>query len=369
MKTRFPSRWPVAVLALSVACGEANGTDPRFEPAPIPCETNLTGVPILALEWSSLRQTFLLPDHEASMIGIDYLVSPRAHVDTISLEFDFDRLTPADPITFEGECPRGFPMESLTGAVPEGSEDIVRATVVASSESGPARTGRIFVSTGSSAIEIRTQGLDAGDPADGDWWALYEPAPGNARLVIVPATLDRTSFRLTGLPVDQPGIVALIQTRALTFDAATRTIYAPWGFAGDWRRFAVGWYGAVFTTPPTGLVELATVVPPGIDILSVHRVRSAPALTDGATRDFRVLSPGEEDRTISIACDVSSLTIDVLSFVDVTIGDRVAEPGESITIEGACEPEATSWPLTFHSRSWNGRSGAILLRRIEQVSP
>ncbi len=329
----------------------------------------MAGVPVLALEWSSLRQTFLLPEHEASAIGIDYLVSPRAHVDSISLQFDFDRLTPVDPITFEGECRRSFPIEALTGAVPDGSEDIVRATIVASSESGPARTGRVFVSTGTRAIEIRTEGLDAGDPEDGDWWALFEPAAGNARLVIVPATLDRTSFRLTGLPADQPGIVALIQTRALTFDAATRTIYAPWGFAGDWRRYAVGWYGALFMLPPEGLATLETVVPPGIDIFSVHRVRSAPALTDGATHDFRVLSPGEEDRTILIACDVSSLAIDVLSFVDVVLGDRVAQPGESRIVEGSCEPGATSWPLTFHSRSWNGRSGAILLRRVGEVSP
>lgn len=50
MKMWIRNPWPAAVLALSVACGEANGADPRFDPVPIPCETNMTGVPILALE-------------------------------------------------------------------------------------------------------------------------------------------------------------------------------------------------------------------------------------------------------------------------------------------------------------------------------
>lgn len=363
-----------AVLTFFVgACGENPvPTPPTNEPPPVPCEQAvMAGVPIVALEWSSPRETYLAPDHGASSLGIDYFVSPPAHVDHIALRFDFDPLTVVDPVAFEGECRLTFPIDPVLAAVPTGTEDVVSAVVLASStETHISRTGRFFVTTGSRSIELRTDGLDAGDPSEGAWWALFEPAAGNARLVIVPATVDRMSFRIPGIPTDQPGIVALIQTRALEYDAATRTIYAPWGFAGEWRRYARSWYGALLWRQPDDLVPLSTVVPPDADILLVHG-RGAPVFSDGATRVLRIVSSGEADNTFEIACDVGAVELDVLSFVELALGAdaRPVRPGETTIIEGACEAEATSWSFDVHSRSMNGRSGALLLRRGAEVSP
>lgn len=345
---------------------------PMDEPTPVPCRAaNMAGVPVVALEWSGLRETYLAPDHEASSVAIDYIVSPRAHVDRVSLSFDFDPLTPVDAMAFDGECRLAFPVAAMAEVLPDGSEDVVSATVIASSESGTARTGRLSVSTGTGSIEIRTSGLDAGDPAEGSWWALFEPAAGNARLVVVPATLDRSTFRITGIPANQPGVVALIQTRALQYDAGTRTVYAPWGFAGDWRRYARSWYGAVLLQQPDGLVQLDAVVPPNSDITEVHRGTSGPVLADGATREYRVLSSGEEDVAIEVACDAPVIAIDALSFVEFTVGaatERVL-PGGTITVEGSCDAGADSWALEVHSRSMNGRAGAVMVRRGGEVTP
>lgn len=331
----------------------------------------MAGVPVVALEWSDLRETYLAPDHGASSIGVDYLVTPRAHVDHVALRFDFDPLTLVDAMAFEGTCQLTFPIAPLIEAVPAGAEDVVAATVVASSASGTSRTGRVFVTTGTDAIEIRTDALDPGDPVDGSWWALFEPAAGNARLVIVPAVLDRSSFRMPGVPANQPGTIALIQTRALEYDAGTRTVYAPWGFARDWRRYARSWYGALVLQPSDGLVEVPAIVPPDADISSVHRGDGSPALTDGAMRAFRVLSSGEDESTIAIACEVSVVEIHVLSFIELTVGEspEALGPGGTMSVDGACETGAASWPLTLHSRSMNGRAGALLLRRSSEVSP
>jgi len=258
------TRWILGAWALTLAvagCDETTSSPPIDTPTPVPCEQgNVAGVPVVALEWSSLRETYLAPDHGAAHLGVDYLVSPRAHVDQVELRFDFDPLVTTESVTFDGECQLMFPLEPLLSAVPPETEDVVAARVIASSNSGTSRTGRIFATTGTHAIELRTDGLDAGDPADGDWWAIFEPAAGRARLIIVPAALDRTTFRLTGVPINQPGVVALIQTQALEFDAATRTVYAPWGFAGDWRRYARAWHQTVLWQQPEGLVDLGVIV-------------------------------------------------------------------------------------------------------------
>jgi hypothetical protein len=368
MKQGLPT--PVLLVAILLgACDEPTGPVPPVnEPTPVPCrQAVMAGVPILALEWDSPRETYLAPDHAASDIGIDYFVSPRAHVDRVALRFDFDPLTEVDAMAFEGECQLAFPIEPVLAAVPEDTEDVVAATVVASSDSGTARTGRLFVSTGTQTIELRTDGLDAGEPADGEWWALFEPAAGNARLVIAPATLDRTTFRFAGIPAGQPGTVALIQTRALQYDAGTRAIYAPWGFAGSWRRFARSWYGAVLWQQPDRLVALTPIIPPDVDAAPVHA--PGAAFADGGDRAFRVLSSGEEDTTFDVDCGAQFVAIDVLTFVEVTIGARPVRAGESASVEGACEAGADRWSLALHSRSMNGRAGAVLLRRVEGISP
>jgi hypothetical protein len=263
-----------------------------------------------------------------------------------------------------------FPLEPLLTSLPPESEDVVSATVVASSTSGSARTGRIVASTGSSTIEIRTAGLDAGDPENGNWWAIFEPAAGRARLVIAPATLDRDTFSLSGVPTDQPGIVALIQTPALEIDAATQTVYAPWGFAGDWRRYASAWYQTVLWQPMAGLVELRAVVAPEHDLAQVHSTEPNTVLAAGAERQFRVL-PARAERILNVPCDVPVVRVEVLNFGEVIAeGDATLRPAEAGTFTGSCAAGDASWPLRLLARSLNGRAVGVLLQSLpDEVMP
>ena len=230
--------------------------------------------------------------------------------------------------------------------------------------------GRVYVSTGTGAIEIRTDTLDAGTPTEGDWFALFEPAHGRGRIMLTPARLDRDTFRLEGFPVGTPGIVALVQlpVGAVRTDAATRVLYVEGGIGQSWRRAARSWYQLLFTTPPTGLVEVSPVVSPTADIRTIHSFGDPVLFADGALQSYRSLREvAPHERVIEVSCDVTRVRLMALNFVRLTLGaddtEVVIEPGASHVFEGGCVGAAASWPLAIQATSLNGRTGALMLYR------
>lgn len=351
------------------ACDTPVDVPPDRTPPPAPCpQAVVAGAPVAALRWASPLETYLRPGTPSGSIAIDYLVSPPAHVDQVSVEFDFDRVLDLEPMNVSGECVSSIPVSSFVAAVPDGAEDIVRATVIASSTSGNARTGRVFLSTGTGSLELRTDGLDAGDAAEGPWWALFEPAAGTSRLLILPAQLDRTTFLVEGLPEDQPGTLALIQTAALEQDPATGAIYAPWGFSSDWPRYARHWYGLTLTRAAEGLVTPNEILPAGIDAARAHTLDTA--LQSPGDYAYRVL-PSGSSAVIEIACDATQVNLTVLTFTELSVAGapRTYRAGETATVSGSCEAGAASWALRLAAQSLNGRNGAVMLNRATEIVP
>jgi len=237
--------------------------------------------------------------------------------------------------------------------------------VIASSADGISRTGRVFATTGEASLTLRTEGLDAGDAAQGAWWLVYEPAAGHARLLILPARLDLTTFRATGIPAGQPAVVALVQTNALELDAATSTIYAPSGFAADWRRFARAWYASFIVAASGGTLTPTAIVPPPDAATTRYPLASQVALSGGVPREIRAITERDVDTHIAVDCSVSRVLLTVLTFSEVTSSSSTspitAHAGDQLSFTGSCEPGATSWPMTLRASSLNGRSVMVML--------
>ena len=363
------ARWFCVLVAnalLTHACGSPPSTSIPDSATPTACPTqNVAGEPVLDLQWDMPRETYVTADTGRPSIALNYIVSPAARVDQLQIQPDFDPLVPSTTTSLTGRCPLDFPFTALTAGVPDGTQDILSATVIASSADDISRTGRIFATTGQAHLTLRTEGLAAGDAANGTWWFLYEPAPGHARVLVAPARLDRTTFDAAGIPTGQQGLVALIQTSALEQDAASGAIYAPWGFAADWRRFARAWYASFIVAASTDTIVPVAIVPTSDATTTRYPLASAVALAAGATREVRTITERDVDTTLQVDCSVASMTLTVLTFSQITTGPSgmavTTHAGEHVSFSGTCATGAASWSASLRATSLNGRSVVVML--------
>lgn len=358
----------VFVAASLVACAGPSGT-PHVDPDPVePCRAeNLAGEPVVDLQWELPRETYIAVDDATTGIAINYIVDPLARVDEVRIEPNFDPLTPTTITRVTQVCPLDFPRAALSAGVPPGTEDVVGAVVYASPASGiGTRTGRVFATTGTAHVTLRTDGLDAGDPANGDWWLLYEPAPGNGRVMLAPARLDRTTFEVSGIPTGQAGIIALVQTQAIDIDPSTRAMYAPWGFGDDWRRFVRAWYANFIVAASADTLVPVEVVPAAEATTTRYPFASMVALSAGATRELRGVE-ADIDTTIAVDCAVTSVGVTVVTYSEIVTGPvdspTTTGPGEHVALTGGCASGDASWPLPLRANAANGRNVMLMLTR------
>ena len=270
-------------LVLLVGCGPS---DPEraipseyHEPPPV-CAASDELLPIVAMPWRRLRQTFLEAGSTPGSVLVDYDVWPRAHADEVWAGFGFDATVTLDPVVLAGECPARLDLTALRTRASEAARvpgDVVRLRVVAGDDDA-SRQGELFFTTGSATLDVRMP--DSVRASAVPWLLVFEPLWGEPRLalrVVEPSELTGPVLRLEGLP-EGGGMVGLLEVGdALTQDADVRTAYLPNHFAEDWpaytRRFLAGLF-ETFPSAPIDLVEGA-----GLDARNAD-LAETPTLTD-----------------------------------------------------------------------------------------
>jgi len=311
-------------------------------------------------------ETYLDPTVSAPEIQLDYLVSPRPHVDRVTVHFDHDELAQLDDASFSLPCPKHIPLQLLRGSSP--IEEVRSATITMwSSVLETSRRGRVVLSTGSQRVD-----LDAGTlPATTKpWWMVFEPAAGAPRVLVQHMDRARDVLRFEHLPTSQPGTIAVIQSDALVFDPATRTTYAPGDFSREWRRYATTWHGTMRIGPSLTPARLATVIPEGRAVALIHETDREPALK-ATSRALLTLPSGKNEFSVSIDCSAPLVKLMVLSFTDAVAGPDAAPVPVRLTeaplFSGGCAAGQSAWLLPIRAVSLNGRPGSLLIARAEEM--
>lgn len=379
-----PRTYACVALVIATGCGGCEGgngttSDDAGSPyvlaevgaeedAGAPCPTtNPTDPPVIALERTGVWETYVAPRESGrsgapQMLALDYEVTPAPRVAEARLTLDFEP-TPGPPqpdVVLDERCPTGFDAETLYGA--SETETVVAALITTRNADGAdIRTGRVSGSNGTASITLRTDTF--GDDT-GDWWFLFEPATGTNRLDIRPADVTRTTFAVDGIP-DINGVVALVQTDLLRLSAGTRTIYAPPGFAANWRALATGWRERIrqrgedantvrdlHTIASSGSEPAATAV---LDGTILHDFSSNPRLV------VRTRANGS-DGTLTVACP-TRLRFAVSGMARLVVDDGV-EPvalnaGDVEVVEPACS--GTEAELTLEASPLVQRSQSVAI--------
>lgn len=386
MKQRcFRTIWvssAMALMAFFAACDEQSPTPgPRRWPSGeegnrVSRECILDrplGIPVVYMPRFEPVDTYLVPGTRPAALGIDYIATPPSTLRRLEIVYDFDPLTPIAPARFDIPCIDRIPFDAFMRPIPGDLEDVVTAEFVEheSAEWSVGRRGRITTSTGRSRLVLSTEGVDPGRAEDGSWWALFEPAPGNPRLLLVPADVMQSTVEIPGVPEGQPGRVALIQSDEIQYDPTLGVIVAPSAYRTGWWLSARAWYGAVLLEQPSGAVSLEELIPTGSDRESLFGNTRTEVLADGREREIHdIPSRRETEVVFEISCDATDVAIRVLTFAEVTVdGMNVIPPGGSAEIRGACEDARRTWPLRLRGFSINGQPPSVMFVRRSEVLP
>lgn len=377
------SIWLCAVGLTAVGCGgsgevdagssEAGPTDAGpyldapgdLEPVPDPCTSSPpSGVPVLVFDWARTPITYLPPGTLTGPLGLDYSAAD-SFVTSIVFTDAFDTLTRTETYTYTADCPVTVELGEL-GL--DGLENVYRAKVSAFEDEGRLVDGELIVSAGTGSLTLRTDAIVA-DEGDGSWWAFFQPAPGEARFVVQPITLGRSTVVLEGIPTPPFGEVAILRTTQLREDTGTHVIYADASFAEGWRSGSEDWYGAIID--PANLPREVTLEP----VVSTATIEEA-MIQPFASHEpyFDVEDEGvwqvygfTETPTLLFACRAEAVNLHVLSFVEVELADgRVIGPGEQLAIDSTCADGDTTWSVPITTRSWTGLDGTLALRRVSR---
>lgn len=342
-----------------------------FDPPPDPCAgANTEELVAVALGSHGSPETYLPAAFADGEFAIDYETVAPSPVDAIHLSLDHDESLEPSITSVDGECPSTVSTETLLGAGME--EGVVSARLEASFEGVWARSGRVFMPVGSGTITLRTAQLEVAVEDGDDWYFLFEPAYGEARLMVVPADPTGAAFEARDVPADL-GVAALVHFPRMQFDTATGVVYAPPGFALNWRTMVDAAYVVVFTEP--GQERLATprpLVGEGEAPARRTALLNGVALDEEQSVAWLAFGARSSRGEVEVPCSRSvTLLATGFSTGSLTAGDATLQlgPGQELTLPPlSCEPGTTSTTLGLELRSMNATHGLLVARLVEMDS-
>ncbi|MEI7511919.1 MAG: hypothetical protein WCK01_00455 [Candidatus Uhrbacteria bacterium] len=360
------------VVGMAAGCGDAAAppVDPTLPPPgtpPTPSELatcagdNVADVPVAALEWDGLTETFIVPGTPLSSLGIDFQVSPLSSTTGATIEMRYDATLDVPPATFTGDC---LPTVDLAAvrAVTGTDGDIVRLDVSTDERSGHPRRGRVYAAFGTKTLRIRTADLGL---SGGDWFVVIEPGAAAARAVFAPVAVDRSEVVVEGLPA-VPMVVALARISGFRV-SPVGALYSRDGVASAWRYFATEWLGVVLVSgPPETPVSVTRVTPPLDQPLTYSRSVLRAGLVLDATTSYVVVDAGigTSSGDVTVSCG-TELRIEPITFATVGAGTVTGaprvQPGTFSLRPSTCVTVGETETVPLEATSLNGRPALFRL--------
>lgn len=327
-------------------CAELEGLPPLVdgeeEEPPPPCKfDSLSESPYLEMPRSEVMETYLPTMSTVASLTVDYMVHPASRVmsGTSLLESAAD----AEPVSLGiGECPSEIAVSAIFSEAQ--SDEVHVARVRLDEADGGSRSARVFASRGERTITLDTTGVTALSEADSEWYVLFEPVSGPARITLRHVGVLPPKVTLTDLP-QTAGVVALLRSESLAPDDEHRVVYGRTGFAQGWRLFAEDWYGAVVPTGPADEITLTGRSMPA-ELLHIS-VEEPVVLDDDAPTALLMFPPGsalpEKSISVTVPCGMKyRASLDGYGDAEVVVDTPILlHAGESTEGTATCEGEAS----------------------------